>query len=104
MRSWVPRVLQGIWWVSVLWLALAGVGMGYWFFKWLSDADNPYRYEYAFGAAMVLLYSWPAGLGMTVAGVYPRTGLSNLRRIVGLALMLFDIGFFILFDFLQARH
>jgi len=92
MGVWIPRVLRGVWWVSVVWLALAAGGIGYWFFQWLIDKDNPARYEYGIGAAIVLLYSFPAGIGVLVTGVVPRTGLSTYKRVGGIALLLLCIG------------
>ena len=66
-----------------MWLALAAGLIAYWFSKWLIDYENPYRYEYI-EAAIVLLYSWPAGLGVIVAGVTPKTALSTYKRIGGI--------------------
>lgn len=88
----------------MVWLALAAVGIGYWFFQWLVDKNNPARYEYAFGAAIVSFYSWPAGLGIVVAGLAPRTGLSLYKRVAGIALLLLCIGALLILDHLQARY
>ena len=101
---WMPGLIVGAWWVSVVWLTLAAFGIGYWFFKWLVDKDNPARYEYAIGAAIVSFYSWPAGLGVLVAGVAPRTGLSLNKRVAGIALLLLCIGALLILDYLQARY
>lgn len=87
IRENVSRVIRVTWWISLVWLVVGFLGEAWWFVKYLSDPDNPYRWEAGIGAAIFLFYSWPAAVGVLVAGLVPRTGLSTARRLTGLALL-----------------
>lgn len=96
--DWLSRVIRVVWWVSAGWLVLAFLWIGWWFVKYLTDADNPSRYEHGIGAVIIAFYSWPAALGALVAALVPRTGLSKRRRVIGLALLLSCIALLLLFQ------
>ncbi len=59
---WIARLLRGVWWVSVVWLALLAVFIFYCFAQWLIHWNDPQRYETAIASGIALLYSFPAGL------------------------------------------
>lgn len=44
------------------------------------------------------------GFGVLVAAMVPKTSLSPIKRIGGIALALFCIAFDLVFDYLQARY
>ena len=100
---WVD-VIVGVWWMSVLWLSLASAAIVYSLVQWVVLKDDPLRYETAIVSALVFFSSLPAGLGVLVAGVVPRTGLSPFKRVCGIALLLFCIAVLMLHDYLQARY
>jgi len=104
MGVWMSRMIRGMWWLSVVWLSLTTAVVVYCLVWWLTNKDNPSRYEIAIVAGLTLLYSLPAGLGVLVAGFAPRTGLSTYRRGGGIALLLFCIGVEVVLDYLQARY
>jgi len=85
-------------------LALSAAVIVYDFVQWLITPNDPQRYETATVSALVLLYSFPAGFGVLVAGAVPRTGLSLIKRVGGIVLALFCIGFFMAHNYLQARY
>lgn len=97
IRETVSRVIRVTWWISVVWLAVGFLGEAWWFVKYLSDPDNPYRWEAGIGAMIFLFYSWPAAVGVLVAAFVPRTGLSTARRLTGVALLLCCITLIFLF-------
>lgn len=101
--SVVSVVIEAIWLFSILWLFLvAVVNVGY-FTLWLHDYNNPGRHELAIPAGMATFYSWPAGVGVLVAAITPKTGLSAYHRIGGIALALFCIIMTLIFDYFQAK-
>lgn len=95
---------MSVWVISIIWLSLGNLGVIYWLVRWLTDSTNPARHEYAIGAAMCSVLSSPAGAGLLIVGIVPKTGLSTRRRIVGFALVLFCIGANVIFDYLQVRY
>ena len=97
-------MIRAIWWISVLWLALAFVVIVYFLVQWIILEDDPLRYETAIASAFVFFCSLPAGLGVLVAGIVPRTGLSPYKRVGGIALLLLCIGVLMLHDYLQAKY
>jgi len=101
---WLSGVLRGVWWISVVWLALTALVIVRFFIQWLAEPDNPVRYELAIAAALALFYSAPAAVGVVVAGIARKTGLSARRRIGGILLLVSCIAALIAFDFLQARY
>ena len=102
--EWMYRVLRGVWWVSVVWLAIATVFILLYFTRWFTEVRNPSRYEYAIAALVIFFYSLPAAVGVLLSGMVPKTGLSNYRRIGGVALLVFCIIALLTLDFLQARN
>jgi hypothetical protein len=88
VRETVSRVIRVVWWISLVWLAVCFLGQAWWFVKYLADPDNPYRSELGIAAVIFLFYSWPAAVGILVAALVPRTGLSTFRRLSGVALLL----------------
>jgi hypothetical protein len=90
MRIWetVSPVIRVVWWISIVWLAVGFLGEAWWYVKYLSEPDNPSRYEAGIGAMIFFFYSWPAAVGMLVAVLVPRTGLSTPRRLIGFTLLL----------------
>ena len=100
----MSRVTRVVWWVSIVWLALAAIVLVYCLIWWLTNEDNPARYEIAIESALVLLFSLPAGLGALFAGVAPRTGLSTYKRVGGVCLLLFCIIVEMSLDYLQTRY
>lgn len=100
----ISQFLHGVWLISVGWLALAAIAIVYCFVWWLINSANPMRYEVALVSAFVLVYSFPAALGVLIADLTPRTGLSTRRRVGGIALLLFCIGIDTLLDYLQATY
>lgn len=97
IRETVSRVILVVWWISLVWLAVGFLGEAWWFVKYLSQPDNPARHEAGIGAMIFLFYSWPAAVGMLVAALVPRTGLSTPRRLIGVALLLCCITLIYLF-------
>lgn len=104
MNPLIARVIRCTWWVSVAWLSLTLIAELYYFAQWLTDKNNPGRYEYAIASGLILIYSFPAAGGVLLAGVVPETSISRNRRVSGILLLLFCIGIDILFDYLQARY
>jgi len=100
---WID-VMRAIWWLSALWLLLALAVMVYLFLKWVFLRDDPTRYETGVLSAFVFFCSVPAGLGVLVAGLLPRTGLTPFKRLGGIALLLVCVGVLMLHDYLQARY
>ena len=76
----------------------------YFLVQWIVLADDPLRYETAIVSGLVLIWSLPAGLGVLVAGIVPRTRLSRNKRIGGIVLLLLCVGTFLLHDYLQAKY
>jgi len=91
------KVIRLGWWISFLWLAVALVGELWWFGSFVMDRDNPARIEAGIGALIFLFYSWPALACMLVAVMVPNTGLSTLKRVLGVALLFCCIGTVFLF-------
>jgi hypothetical protein len=100
---WADMIVA-VWWISVLWLSLASAAIVYFLIQWVVLKDDPLRYETAIVSAFVFFGSIPAGLGVLVAGVVPGTGLSILKRVFGIALLLFCFAGLMLHDYLQARY
>lgn len=103
MVNSIPPVLRAVWWISVVWLALAAVCIIYNFGWWLINAHDSRRYETVIVSMLILFYSVPAGVGVLVAGAVPKTGLSPLRRVAGIALALFCLGVFLVHNYLQSK-
>ena len=47
IRENVSRVIRVTWWISLVWLVVGFLGEAWWFVKYLSDPDNPYRWKRA---------------------------------------------------------
>ena len=97
-------MIRTIWWISVSWLALALVALVWFFVEWVCSKGDPLRYETALVSSLLFLSSLPAALGVLVAAVVPKTGLSPYKRVGGIALLLFCVGILILHDYLQAKY
>ena len=82
-----PDMILVVWWISVIWLFLALVYMAYLLIQWALLKGDPLRYETAIVSAYTALFSIPAGLGVIVAGLVPRTGISICKRMSGIALL-----------------
>lgn len=100
---WIDMI-HAVWWISISWLSLASTVMVYLVVRWAIMKNDPLRYETAFGSAFVFFGSFPAGLGVLIAALVPKTGLSIYKRVVGIALLLFCIGVLMLHDYLQAKY
>lgn len=100
---WID-VVRGVWWISVLLLALELAVLVYLFVQWVALKDDPQRYETVIVSAFVFYGSLPPALGVLVAGLVPRTGLSAYKRLGGIALFLACIGVLMLHDYLQAKY
>jgi len=103
VRESVSRVIRVVWSISLVWLAIGFIGEMWWFVKYLSDPDNPARYEYAIGAGIFFICSWPAAVGVLVAALVPRTGVSTPKRLIGVALLLCWIIIVFLFESTENR-
>lgn len=103
VAAWID-IMRAVWWISVLWLALELAVMVCLFVQWVALKDDPQRYETAIVSAFVFFGSFPPGLGVLVAGLVPRTGLSLYKRLGGVALLLGCIGVLMLHDYLQAKY
>lgn len=88
VRETIAQGLRLLWWISLVWLTVSLLGESWWFARYLADRDNPARNELVIGAVVFLFYSWPAAVGMLVAALVPRTGLSIQRRLIGVALLI----------------
>ena len=100
----ISRLLRGAWFGSVVWLALTAVIIVWDLIRWFTDGNNPGRDEFATHAVIVLFYSFPAAVGVLVAGIVPRTGLSIYRRLGGIGLLAFCIVAFLTLDFLAIKY
>lgn len=99
---WIDMI-HAIWWISALWLSLASAGITYFLVRWVILKDDPLRYETAIVSVLIFFCSLPAGLGVLVAGLVPRTGLSPYKRIGVIALLLLCFGILMLHNHLQAK-
>jgi hypothetical protein len=100
---WV-EVMRAIWWMSVLWLAVEFLVLVYLFAQWAALKEDPQRYETVIVSAFVFYGSLPPALGVVVAGLVPRTGLSQNKRMGGIALLLACISVLMLHDYFQAKY
>ena len=89
---WVARVARVVWGLSMVWLSITTALLLYCLYWWLSDVDNPVRYEIVILSAIITIYSIPAGLGVLITGLVPKTGLSMRLRWVGFVLLIICIG------------
>lgn len=87
-----------------MWLGLLAVVIIWDLIRWFADSENSVRYEYALHAVVTLFYSLPAVVGVLLAGIVPKTGLSVLRRLGGIGLLLLCIIVFLTLDYLQATN
>src|SRR5262245_25017903 len=99
---WKETIIA-VWWISVLWLCLTSLVMAFFLAEWAFSSDDPLRYETAIISAFVFFGSLPAGLGVLISGLVPKTRLSLPKRIGGIALLVFCIGILLAHDYLQAR-
>jgi len=93
-----------VWWASVVWLSITAAIIVWDFIRWFSQSHNPARHEFAIDALVVLFYSYPAAIGVLLACIVPKTGLSTYRRIGGIALLVFCIIAFLTLNFLAFRQ
>ncbi len=103
MSVWQSLILA-VWCISVIWLFLALVYMTYLLIQWALLKGDPLRYETAIVSAYAALFSIPAGLGVIIAGLLPRTRISIHKRVLGIALLLLCFGVTTLHDYLQAKY
>jgi hypothetical protein len=75
-----------MWWVAALWQLLCLLVVVWFFLQWLFQPGNPLRHEFGIGAAMALVYSAPAMVGLLILAI-PRFGLGRAQRFSGLALI-----------------
>ena len=92
---------ERLWSISAAWLALATALVAYLFLTWLLQAANPLRHEYGIGAAVTLLFAWPAALGLVVLAL-PELGVARNRRLGGLAICAVYVAVLSAFEFVQA--
>ena len=96
--------MYAIWWVSVFWLILAFALIIFFLLQWFIMKDNPLRHETVLVSYTFFLFSLPACLGVLVAAVVPKTGLSIYKRLGGVAILLLCVGVLVLHDYLQAKY
>ena len=90
-----------VWWTSTVWLICLIAAIVLLMGGWAFDSD-PRRYEAAIVAASLVMYSWPAAIGVLLGAIGCGRGFSARKRVIGLTLPLVAIGLLLAFDRLQS--
>jgi hypothetical protein len=100
-RAVATAAMRIVWWSSTIWLVCLIAAIVLLMVGWAFDSGLR-RHEAAIIAALLLMYSWPAAVGVLLGAIGGGRGVSGRKRVIGLTLPLVAVGLLLAFDQLQS--